>query len=292
MAAALPQSALLVIPTSSFFNSGLDANPLGSVLDHKGTDFLSPKTILMDAHQVTTNLTNGDNTLGQNPSANLIQKGTMSALVDILKAPTPIGIDTAQFNLFPGALTPVLPGVTSAATTADKTETPVKNVNKTITASPADLLSDLLNYNPLMWMNPTANNIGLGTMDAVNKIAGAGSIFKAPLANGPLFPFFSTTPPTFTNATGPTTTINGSIGGLSAGLFFPISANQVSETLGGLAPDLNTNNPGAPIIPSTPGILGTPRTSANLSNQGLQLLQNLTALLSQFLSTGATLASP
>ena len=282
MAAALPQSALLVIPTSSFFNSGLDSNQLGSVLDHKGTDFLSPKTILMDAHQVTTNLTNGDDTLGQNPSANLIQKATMSAVVDIFKAPTPIGIDTAQFNLFPGALTPVIPGVTSTTTATDKTETTVKKVDKTITASPSDLLSDLLNYNPLMWMNPTANNIGLGTMDAVNKIAGAGSIFKVPLANGPLFPFFSPTPPSFINATGPTTTINGSIGGLSAELFFPISANKVSETLGEIAPDMSTNNndtPGTSAIPGTPG---------NLSNQGLQLLQSLTALLSQLLSTGTT----
>jgi len=202
--------------------------------------------------------------------------------VDIFKAPTPIGIDTAQFNLFPGALTPVIPGVTSTTTATDKTETTVKKVDKTITASPSDLLSDLLNYNPLMWMNPTANNIGLGTMDAVNKIAGAGSIFKVPLANGPLFPFFSPTPPSFINATGPTTTINGSIGGLSAELFFPISANKVSETLGEIAPDMSTNNndtPGTSAIPGTPG---------NLSNQGLQLLQSLTALLSQLLSTGTT----
>ena len=289
MAAALPQSALLLIPASSFFNSGLDANPLGSVLDHKGTDFLSPKTILMDAHQVTTNLTNGDDTLGQNPSANIIQKGTMSAFVDILKAPTPIGIDTAQFNLFPGALTPVIPGVTPTTTVADKTDTPVKKVDKTITASPPDLLSDLLNYNPLMWMNPTANNIGLGTMDAVNKIAGAGSIFKVPLSNGPLFPFFSPTPPSFINAAVPTTTINGSIGGLSAELFFPISANKVSETLGGLAPDLNANNIDVPGTPAIPGTSGTP---GNLSDQGLQLLQSLAGLLSQLLSTGTTPASP
>ncbi|WP_373533364.1 hypothetical protein [Vampirovibrio sp.] len=62
----------------------------------------------------------------------------------------------------------------------------------------ASLNQDLANFNPLIWTDPSATNVLIGTMDATNKIFGGNGLFQPNLVP-PLFPAITRSQPPFNN---------------------------------------------------------------------------------------------
>jgi hypothetical protein len=151
---------------SPTIDSGIQA---GGVFDGRGHDFLDPDDILRSVNGFSqsvapTSASNsnflplGTNPIAQNANSSNVLNSTNGGLNTIF-AP----------NFGSSQLTP------SAARNRD-----------------------LVNFNPLIWENPTPNNVLLGTMDAASKILGGNGLFQ-PNPVPPLFPAINQPQPPFNN---------------------------------------------------------------------------------------------
>lgn len=248
---AIQQTAFFATPVITPTNNAqLNTMDPGLVFNTKGNDFLSPNTILNNTDTFSGQANAGDNIFGKNPSS-----------IDILNVTR-----DNENNIFNGTF-----GV-AAFTQPNGTQinTPPGTIlGGTIVQTPsAAFLSDLGNFNPLMWLNPSASNVTLGTMDSASKILGGSGIFSPPISDsGNLFPFIAPQQAPFGGFKVPT---NGSntVNNLNQALIFP-----------------NTAQTGSPLFNNTLFINAIPvTTQPNQANQNLQPLVTLSNLLSQLLA--------
>ena len=209
-----------VIVTSSPFLTSTNSSVLntldpGQVFTFKGNDFLGPNTVLNNVDSFTRTASAQPDLFGRNPSSRNILQDTGNAVNQI-------------FNANFGISSPVtVGGIPTTPGTIPGTPTGTGTGNNVFAPSPA-LLSDLLNYNPLMWDNPSATNVTLGTMDAFNKVMGGNGIFTPPVFNnGPLYPFLAPLQPSFSDVQ--ISTVGGKVNNLPQALFFPNTAQSGSN---------------------------------------------------------------
>jgi len=227
----IQQSALFSNPTfqspvvalnSPFLTSTNSAvlngmNP-GQVFTFKGNDFLGPATVQNNVDTFSRTASAQPDLFGRNPSSMNVLQNTADAVDQIFNAN--FGISSP--------ITGNMPATTSGATVGTTT-IPNGAVFGNIVSTPSPaLLSDLLNYNPLMWDNPSATNVTLGTMDSFNKVMGGNGIFTPPVFNnGPLYPFIAPIQPSFSDVQ--ISTLGGQVNNLPQALFFPDTAQSGSN---------------------------------------------------------------
>ena len=250
---AIPSPAFFAIPNSPGNAALLASNDPGQVFTFKGTDFLSPNTTLKNINQFGKSIdAGGTDIFGKNPSSRDILTIT---------ANTAQSIFSSTFGL------PVTGQTASASGTANGAGAGFllnNNGLSLVTQSPSPaLLSDLANFNPNIWQNPSATNVNFGIMDATNKLFGGSGLFPASVSTGStLFPFFTPPPPPFSQLNIP---INGThVTTLDQAQLFPVTAETGS-------PFFITN-----VTPLT-GANGSPNTVAQLFNLLGSLLASLQA---------------
>jgi hypothetical protein len=212
-----------IAPTGSFLTSG---DP-GQVFTFKGNDFLSPGNIQGNVDQFSkTNMAPPD-MFGKNPDSGDILNITQRTAQNIFSSPfgvTNFADPGTAFNSAGVTTAPVFTTATPVASAGVISGQVVK------IPSPA-LVSDMVNFNPLMWVNPSASNVTLGIMDSFNKVMGGNGIFTPPVFNNNiLFPFIGPTPPPFSNVT--VSTLGGGdnkANTLNEALLFPNTAQSGSN---------------------------------------------------------------
>lgn len=246
-----------VLQTNSPFLTSTNSSILntmdpGQVFTFKGNDFLGPNTVLNNIDTFTRTASAQPDLFGKNPSSTNIMQNTANAVNQIFNAN--FGISSPITGNMPGTMS----GSTTGTTTIPNG---VVFGNVVSTPSPA-LLSDLLNYNPLMWDNPSATNVTLGTMDSFNKLMGGNGIFTpAVFNNGPLYPFLAPIQPSFSDVR--ISTLGGQVNNLPQALIFPDTAQSGSNLW-------STAFVPTAVVPSstTSGVLSNGTTANN--NQALQ----------------------
>jgi len=264
----------MVIQQPSFtFNSSpmatsqLTSSDPGQVFTFKGNDFLSPANIQGNVDSFSKWDVAGTDMFGKNPNS--------KAILNITKK-TANQIFTNPFGVANPANPVAANGFTSTATVPAGTIAGNGNGGAVLpgvviqTPSPA-LLSDLANYNPVMWVNPSASNVTLGTMDAFSKVMGGNGIFTPPVFNnGPLYPYIAPLQPPFRDVN--VSTLGGQVHSLPQSLIFPNTAQSGSNLWNTITPA----NAAVPVNTTSNGIGGTAQTG------------NMTTMLSIFAQLWAT----
>jgi hypothetical protein len=210
--------AFFGIPVSSGSAAKLNSSDPGQVFTFRGNDFLSPNTVLTNVNNFSKGANGGGDILGRNPSSNDILSITNRSAQDIFGANFGAPVAAQQVNPFTGTVVNVNGANFS----------PNATVFGAVTQTPsAAFLSDLANFNPLIWLNPSASNVTLGTMDSTNKIFGGNGLFPPAVNNGPpLFPFISPPQAPFSNFNIPF--VGNRVTTLSQAQLFPITADTGS----------------------------------------------------------------
>lgn len=178
-------------------DSGIQA---GGVFDGRGHDFLDPDDILRSVNGFSQGVTPTNSS-----NSSFLPLGT-----------NPINQNANSFNV-----------LNSTNGSLNTIFTP--NFGSSQLTPAAAFNRELGNFNPLIWENPSSNNVLLGTMDATNKIFGGNGLFQ-PNPVPPLFPATNQPQPPFNNFVTP-------VAQQAQPIFsnFQSNGNVVSFTQNGLA---------------------------------------------------------
>lgn len=254
---AIQAPGLLPFQVSPATSGQLNSSDPGQVFTTKGTDFLSPDTVLTNIDSFSSGANNTDVFFGKNPSSADIVNDTTKIMQNILNANFGVSLFPTTTSGTTTTTTTLAPGTATAGITGTGTGSATNG--SVVVATPSDaLLSDLQNYNPLMWQDPSATNVNLGTMDAFNRLMGGNGIFTPPVFNnGPLYPYMAPVPPSFSNVS--ISTLGTTSNSLPEFMLFPNTAQTGSPLWNTTTVPLTGTNTGTTTIGGT--TTGTTTTS-------------------------------
>ena len=180
----LTSSAAGTRPTSVTIDGGVNT---GNVFDGRGSDFLDPDNLggtITDfsgsIRPVTSNTLSGrligGDPLGKNPDSSDIMARTQSLLNRI---------NSPNFGITLGSAPPVIinqagQAIPDLGVNPDPTKINLFSGFFSSQISPVNSTNSITNFNPLLWNDPTATNILLGTNNSISTVLNGGNIFSNP----------------------------------------------------------------------------------------------------------------